>query len=60
MKNFFITISIFVFSFALLPSFSFAQGMMGFPSSSSDSAAIQSQQQEEQEGKQFLDNVYVS
>jgi putative membrane protein len=35
----------------------FAQGMMGFPSSSSDSAAIQSQQQEEQEGKQFLDNL---
>ena len=35
----------------------FAQGMMGFPSSSSDSAVIQSQQQEEQEGKQFLDKL---
>jgi putative membrane protein len=56
-KIFFITTFIFVFGFALLPSFSFAQGMMGFPSSSSDSAAIQSQQQEEQEGKQFLDNL---
>ena len=54
-KIFFITT--FVFGFALLPSFSFAQGMMGFPSSSSNSAAIQSQQQEEQEGKQFLDNL---
>ncbi len=56
-KIFFITTFIFVFGFSLLPSFSFAQGMMGFPSSSSDSAAIQSQQQEEQEGKQFLDNL---
>ncbi len=35
----------------------FAQGMMGFQSSSSDSATIQSQQQEEKEGKQFLDNL---
>jgi len=58
MKKFFlITTFIFVFGFALLPGFSFAQGMMGFPSSSSDNAAIQSQQQEEQEGKQFLDNL---
>ncbi|MBI2459382.1 MAG: SHOCT domain-containing protein [Parcubacteria group bacterium] len=56
-KIFFITTFIFVFGFALFPGFSFAQGMMGFPSSSSDSAAIQSQQQEEQEGKQFLDNL---
>ena len=56
-KIFFITTFIFVFSFALLPSLSFAQSMMGFPSSSSDSAAIQSQQQEEREGKQFLDNL---
>ena len=31
--------------------------MMGFPSSSFDGAAIQSQQQEEKEGKQFLDNL---
>jgi len=54
-KIFFITT--FVFGFALLPSFSFAQGMMGFPSSSSDSATIQSQRQEEQEGKKFLDNL---
>ena len=35
----------------------FAQGMMGFQNSSSDSATIQSQQQEEKEGKQFLDNL---
>src|SRR3989344_4725094 len=56
-KIFFITTFIFVFGFALLPGFSFAQGMMGFPSSSSDNAAIQSQQQEEKEGKQFLDNL---
>ncbi len=33
------------------------QGMMGFASSSPDTAAIQSQQQEEQQGKQFLDNL---
>src|SRR3989344_6687015 len=56
-KIFFITTFIFVFGFALLPNFTFAQGMMGFPSSSSDNAAIQSQQQEEQEGKQFLDGL---
>ena len=56
-KIFFTTTFIFVFGFALLPGFSFAQGMMGFPSSSSDNAAIQSQQQEEKEGKQFLDNL---
>jgi len=35
----------------------FAQGMIGFPSSSADSATIKSQQQEEQEGKQLLDNL---
>jgi len=56
-KIFFITTFIFVFGFALLPSFSFAQGMMGFQNSSSDSTTIKSQQQEEQEGKQFLDNL---
>ena len=56
-KIFFIIIFIFVFSFVLLPGFSFAPGTMGFPSSSSDNAAIQSQQQEEQEGNQFLDNL---
>ncbi|MBI5405658.1 SHOCT domain-containing protein [Candidatus Kaiserbacteria bacterium] len=54
-KIFFITT--FVFGFALLPNFSFAQGMTGFQNSSSDSASIQTQQQEEQEGKQFLDNL---
>ncbi len=37
--------------------FVFAQGMMGFSSSSPDNATIQSQQQEEQEGKKFLDNL---
>jgi len=51
-----LTILIFTLSF-VFPTFSFAQGMMGFPSSSSDSAAIQNQQQEEQEGKQFLNNL---
>jgi len=64
-KIFFITTFIFVFGFALLPSFSLAQGMpalsavegMGSPSSFSASAATQSQQQEEQEGKQFLDGL---
>jgi len=56
-KIFFITTFIFVFGFALLPNFTFAQGMMGFQNSSSDSATIQSQQQEEKEGKQFLDNL---
>src|SRR4030043_1577632 len=35
----------------------FAQGIVGFPSSPPDNAAIQSQQQEEQEGKQFLDKL---
>ena len=54
-KIFFITI--FVFGFVLLPKFSFAQGMMGFLGSSPDNAAIQSQQQEEQDGKNFLDNL---
>ena len=65
MKKILITTFVFVLGFALLPSFSFAQGMpalsavegMGFPSSSSDSAAMQSQQQEEQEGKHFLDGL---
>lgn len=56
-KIFFITTFIFIFSFALLPNLTFAQGMMSFQNSSSDSATIQSQQQEEQEGKQFLDNL---
>src|SRR3989339_644339 len=45
------------FGFDLFPSFSFAKGMMGFSYSSPDNAAVQSQQQEEQEGKQFLDNL---
>ncbi|MEK7680828.1 MAG: SHOCT domain-containing protein [Patescibacteria group bacterium] len=56
-KIFFITIFVFVFGFALLPEFSFAQGMMGFLNPSPDSTAIQSQQQEEREGKNFLDNL---
>jgi len=55
-KLFFITTSIFVFGLAL-PTLSFAQGMMGFPSSSPDNAAIQSQQQEEREGKKLLDDL---
>ncbi len=40
-----------------LPSSVSAQGMMGFPNSSPDNAAIQGQQQEEQEGKNFLDEL---
>ena len=48
----------FIFVFSLIfPTFSFAQGMMGFSSSSPDAAAIKSQQQEEQEGKNFLDSL---
>jgi len=47
---------IFAFSFAL-PVVSFAQGMMGFINSSPDSAAIQSQKAEEQEGKSLLDEL---
>lgn len=35
----------------------FAQGVMGSPSSSIEDAAIQSQRQEEQEGKKFLDGL---
>jgi len=56
-KIFFITTFIFVFGFAFFPNLSFAQGMMGFLGSSPDSATLQSQQQEEQEGKQFLDGL---
>jgi len=56
-KIFFITTFVFVFGFALLPNLTFAQGMMGFQNSSSNSATIQSQQQEEKEGKQFLDDL---
>lgn len=55
-KLFFITTFIFIFGLAL-PTPSFAQGMMGFSSSSPDTAAIQSQQQEEQTGKNLLDNL---
>lgn len=55
-KLLFITTFIFVFSFAF-PIFSFAQGMMGFSSSSFDNVAIQSQQQEEQEGKKLLGDL---
>ncbi|MCL5675505.1 MAG: SHOCT domain-containing protein [Patescibacteria group bacterium] len=44
-------------SLTILPSSVFAQGMMGFSSSSPDNATIQSQQQEEQEGKRFLDDL---
>jgi putative membrane protein len=57
MKKIFI-IAILVFAFGLaFPLLSFAQGMMIVPNSSYDSAAIQSQEQEEQEGKQLLDNL---
>jgi len=46
-KIFFITISIFIFSFALLPNFSFAQGMMGNTAAVSDGHTAR----EEAEGK---------
>ena len=39
------------------PAHSLAQGMMGFQSVAASTTAIQSQQQEEQQGKQFLDNL---
>lgn len=55
-KLLFITTFIFVFGLAL-PTYSFAQGMMGFSTSSPDSASIQGQQQEEQEGKKLLDDL---
>ena len=50
-------ITILLFTLTATPSVAFAQSMMGFSVSSPDNAAIQSQQQEEQEGKQFLDNL---
>ena len=56
MKKMFLFLALFT-GLTILPSSAFAQGMMGFSGSSTDSAAIQSQQQEEQEGKQFLDNL---
>ncbi|MBI5620746.1 hypothetical protein HY949_03135 [Candidatus Gottesmanbacteria bacterium] len=52
----FLFITIFVVGLAL-PASAFAQGMMGFSNSSPDSASLQNQQQEEQEGKQFLDGL---
>lgn len=55
-KLLFITTFIFVFGLAL-PTYSFAQGMMGFSSLSPNSASIQSQRQEEQEGKKLLDDL---
>lgn len=55
-KLFLVTTSVLVLGLALPPS-SFAQGMMGFSSSSPDSASIQSQQQEEQEGRQLLNGL---
>ncbi len=57
MKKLFVTAVLISAFWLAFPMFSFAQGMMGFPSSSYDSAAIRSQEQEEQEGKQFLDNL---
>ncbi len=50
-------IMVLLFTLTVTPSMAFAQGMMGFSSSTPDNAAIQSQQQEEQEGKKFLDNL---
>src|SRR3990167_7466237 len=50
-------ITILLFTLTATPSVAFAQSMMGFSVSSPDNATIQSQLQEEQEGKQFLDNL---
>ena len=50
-------IIILLLSLIVTPSVTFAQGMMGSPSSSADNAVIQSQRQEEQEGKRFLDDL---
>ncbi len=55
-KLLFITTWVFIFGL-ILPTSSFAQSMMGFPSSSPDNAAIQNQRQEEREGKTFLDGL---
>lgn len=55
-KIIFSTIGIFGVSM-LLGGTVFAQGMMGFSSSSVDNAAIQSQRQEEQDGKKILDDL---
>lgn len=55
-KNVFFTISISVI-FLLFSGIVFAQGMMGFPNSSPDDTAIQSQRKEEQEGKNILDDL---
>lgn len=47
-----------IFVVALLwPAASFAQGMMGYLNTSPDSSSVQSQRQEEQEGKNFLENL---
>jgi len=56
MKKLLLSLSLLTF-LMILPSSVFAQGMMGFPGSSSDSTTIQNQQQEEQAGKKFLDNL---
>src|SRR3990167_10901883 len=56
MKKLFLSLALF-FVLTILPSLTYAQGMMGFSGSSPDNATIQSQQQEEQEGKKFLDNL---
>ena len=55
-KYIFSTIGITIFTLAV-SSVVFAQGMMDFRNSPADSAVTQSQEQEEQEGKQFLDNL---
>ena len=54
-KIFFITTFIFVFGFALLPNFTFAQGMMaGFSNSSADwEEVVEHTAREEQEGKKL-------
>lgn len=56
MKKLLFVTTVFVLGL-VFPSSSFAQGMMGFSSSSPNDATIQSQQQEEREGKKLLDDL---
>lgn len=56
MKKLLFITTIFI-SGLIFPTSSFAQGMMGFPSSPPDDATIQSQRQEEREGRKLLEDL---
>ncbi len=58
MKRLFILLLLLI-TLATTPSLAFAQGMMGYPNSSTNisSSDIKTQQQEEKEGKDFLDKL---